>query len=243
MASSQDSVANPFAAMHRRPLTTVVLAMSADGKIADAGRSHPTFGSKHDFDHLEQQVADADAVLFGSATLKAGGTAMRVLNPARIAQRVKEGKPEQPIQIVCTRTGELDPDLPFFRQPIPRYLLTTTEGAARWQHQAGFDRIFSGQTQEGQIDWHRVFHELYQEEVARIAVLGGGEVVAALLEADLIDELHLTLCPVLLGGKDAPTPVAGAGFLQDCAPQLTLVGVKQIESELFLHYRVKHRLT
>lgn len=242
MVSSQDFVSKPFATVLQRPLTTVVLAMSADGKISDAGRSHPTFGSKHDFDHLEQQVADADAVLFGSATLKAGGTAMRVIDPARIDQRVKAGKPEQPIQMVCTRTGELDPDLPFFKQPIPRYLLTTTAGAARWQTQAGFDRIFSGQTQEGQINWHCTLQELYQEGVARIAVLGGGEVVAALLEADLIDELHLTLCPVLLGGKDAPTPVSGAGFLQDCAPQLTLVGVKQIESELFLHYRVKHQL-
>jgi 5-amino-6-(5-phosphoribosylamino)uracil reductase len=243
MASSQDYGAKPFAAGDRRPLTTVVLAMSADGKIADVGRSHPTFGSKYDFDHLEQQVADADAVLFGSTTLRAGGTAMRVISPARIAQRVQDGKPEQPIQMVCTRTGELDPGLPFFRQPIPRYLLTTTEGATHWQKQAGFDRVFSAQTQDGQIDWHHALHELYQDGVSRIAVLGGGEVVAALLEADLIDELHLTLCPILLGGKDAPTPVAGNGFLQDCSPRLMLAGVKQIESELFLHYRVKHRLT
>jgi 5-amino-6-(5-phosphoribosylamino)uracil reductase len=242
MASSQDSIERQFAAAHQRPLTTVVLAMSADGKISDVGRSHPTFGSKHDFDHLEQQVADADAVLFGSTTLRAGGTAMRVISPARTAQRVKDGKPEQPIQIVCTRTAELDPALPFFGQPIPRYLLTTTEGATRWQKQAGFDRVFSAQTQDGQIDWHHALHELYQDGVSRIAVLGGGEVVAALLEEDLIDELHLTLCPILLGGKEAPTPVAGAGFLQDCAPQLALVSVKQIESELFLYYRVQHRL-
>ncbi|WP_404786595.1 RibD family protein [Altericista sp. CCNU0014] len=239
--SSSDSEAKQFAAARQRPLTTVVLAASVDGKISDVGRSHPTFGSKHDFDHLEQQVAAADAVLFGSATLRAGGTAMRVVNPARIEQRVRDGKPEQPVQIVCTRTGDLDPALPFFRQPIPRYLLTTLEGAARWQDRMGFDRVLSAQTKEGQIDWHRVLNELYQAGVSRIAVLGGGEVVAALLEADLLDELHLTVCPILLGGKDAPTPVAGAGFLQDCAPRLELVGVKQIDGELFLHYRVLHR--
>jgi 5-amino-6-(5-phosphoribosylamino)uracil reductase len=212
--------------------------MSADGKISDVGQSNPHFGSKHDFDHLEQQVALADAVLFGCNTLRVGKTAMRVINPARIAERVKSGKPEQPIQIVCTRTGEIDPSLKFFQQPIPRYLLTTAAGAERWQTQAGFDRVISAQTD--QIDWHYALAELYQNGIESIAVLGGGEIVASLLEADLIDELHLTVCPILLGGKDAPTPVAGAGFLQKQAPHLELISVKQVEGELFLHYRVLH---
>jgi 5-amino-6-(5-phosphoribosylamino)uracil reductase len=226
---------------HQRPLTTVVLAMSVDGKISDTGRSHPTFGSKHDFDHLERQVAAADAVLAGSATLKAGGTAMRVVNPELIAQRLKAGKPEQPIQIVCTRTADLDPTLRFFQQPIPRYLITTSQGAARWHGQAGFDRILAGGTEQ-EIDWHSALDELYQEGVRHVAVLGGGEIVAAMLALDLIDELHLTVCPLLIGGKTAPSPVEGNGFLQDRAPHLELLSVKQIEGELFLHYRVIHKL-
>lgn len=225
---------------YQRPLTVVVLALSVDGKIADRTRSHPTFGSKHDFDHLEQQVAAADAVLFGSTTLKAGGTAMRVLNPDRIAQRVKDGKPEQPIQIVCTRTADIKPDLPFFQQPIPRYLLTTAVGAQRWQGLAGFDRVLLAETTDQQVDWHQGFAQLYQDGVKHIAVLGGGEIVAALLEVDLLDELHLTICPILLGSSTAPTPVAGAGFLQEEAPRLELLTLKQIENELFLHYRVIH---
>jgi 5-amino-6-(5-phosphoribosylamino)uracil reductase len=218
----------------------VILAMSADGKISDTGRSHPTFGSQHDFDHLERQVAAADAVLAGSATLKAGGTAMRVVNPDLIAQRLKAGKPEQPIQIVCTRTADLDPTLRFFQQPIPRYLLTTAQGAARWEGQAGFDRILAGETAAQDIDWHFALSELYKEGVKHIAVLGGGEIVAAMLAVDLIDELHLTLCPLLIGGKTAPSPVEGNGFLQDRAPHLKLLSIKQLEGELFLHYRVIH---
>jgi 5-amino-6-(5-phosphoribosylamino)uracil reductase len=238
--SSLNSESQGLAKKHQRPLTTVVLAMSADGKISDTGRSHPTFGSKHDFAHLEQQVAAADAVLAGSATLKAGGTAMRVVNLELIAQRLKAGKPEQPIQIVCTRTADLDPTLRFFQQPISRYLLTTAQGAARWQGQAGFDRILTGEAEQ-EIDWHHTLSELYKEGVKHIAVLGGGEIVAAMLALDLIDELHLTICPLLIGGKTAPSPVEGNGFLQDRAPHLELLSVKQIEGELFLHYRVLHQ--
>jgi 5-amino-6-(5-phosphoribosylamino)uracil reductase len=215
--------------------------MSADGKIADRARSHPTFGSQQDFDHLERQVALADAVLFGATTLKAGGTAMRVLKPELMAQRQQAGLSEQPIQIVCTRTGDLDPNLPFFRQPIPRYLVTTPQGAQRWEGQSGFDQVLAPASAQSQIEWLSVFTALHQAGVQRIAVLGGAEIVAALLEADLLDELHLTICPLLLGGQGAPTPVAGVGFLQDHAPHLKLLDVQQIEDELFLHYRILHR--
>jgi 5-amino-6-(5-phosphoribosylamino)uracil reductase len=237
--SSLNSESQGLPEKHQRPLTTVVLAMSADGKISDTGRSHPTFGSREDFDHLERQVAAADAVLAGSATLKAGGTAMRVVNPELIAQRLQAGKPEQPIQIVCTRTADLDPTLRFFQQPISRYLLTTSQGAAHWQGQAGFDRILAGETDD--IDWHNALGDLYKEGIKHIAVLGGGEIVAAMLALDLIDELHLTICPLLIGGKTAPSPVEGNGFLQERSPHLELMSVKQIESELFLHYRVLHK--
>jgi 5-amino-6-(5-phosphoribosylamino)uracil reductase len=221
-----------------RPRTTVVLAMSADGKISDTARSHPRFGSQQDFDHLEHQVALSDAVLFGAATLKAGGTAMRVQKPELIEQRVAAGKPEQPIQIVCTRSGKIDPNLRFFQQPIPRYLITLPASAQHWQENAGFDRVLCPANDAG-IDWHQALAVLYQDRIESIAVLGGGEIVAALLEVDLIDELHLTVCPLLLGGKDAPNPVEGAGFSQENAPHLKLLSVKQVEQELFLHYRVE----
>ncbi len=222
-----------------RPHTTVVLAMSADGKISDIARSHPSFGSQQDFDHLEQQVALADAVLFGAATLKAGGTAMRVLKPELIEQRLASGKPEQPIQIVCTRSGDIDPTLKFFQQPIPRYLLTTSTGAQRWENEPSFDFVLSASGEN--IDWNQAFSVLHEHRIETIAVLGGGEIVAALLEADLIDELSLTICPLLLGSKDAPNPVEGAGFSQENAPRLELMSVRRVEQELFLHYRVKHK--
>jgi 5-amino-6-(5-phosphoribosylamino)uracil reductase len=227
-----------------RPHTTVVLAMSADGKIADVQRSHPRFGSAEDYAHLERQVAAADAVLFGATTLKAGGTAMRVLNPELLAARVRAGRPEQPIQIVCSRSGSLDPTLKFFQQPIPRYLLTTAQGALSWRGTNHFDQILTGKLKEPSqsnqdIDWFSALQQLTPLGVQNIAVLGGGEIVAALLSADCIDELSLTLCPVLLGGSSAPTPVEGNGFPQDLAPRLCLLNVQQVGQELFLHYRVQ----
>jgi 5-amino-6-(5-phosphoribosylamino)uracil reductase len=224
-----------------RPHTTVVLAMSADGKIADVTRSPAQFSSPADRAHLEKQVALADGVLFGAGTLRAHGTTLGVSNPQLLQIRKQGGVSPQPVQIVCSRTGDLDPRLRFFRQQVPRWLLTTALGAKHWQGQeslvGSFERILVAGTSAGGIDWSDAFQQLTQLDVQRLAILGGGDLVASLLVADLIDEFWLTVCPLILGGAAAPTPVEGEGFSLQMAQRLELLDVETIEQEVFLHYR------
>lgn len=224
-------------ATFQRPRTTVVLAMSADGKIADAQHSPPEFGSAEDYAHLERQVATADGILFGSATLKAGETAMRVVTQDLIHARLERGQPKQPAQIVCTRSGDLDSNLRFFQQAVPHWLVTTKAGGQPWQGKSHFEQIFTYETPTQSIDWVQTLQAMPPLGIRKLAVLGGGQIVAALLVEDLIDELYLTVCPLLLGGTSAPTPVSGKGWLQQEAPRLELLSVKQVKDELFLHYR------
>ncbi len=219
-----------------RPHTTVVLAMSADGKIADVNRSPANFGSPNDKAHLETQVAVADAILVGAGTLRSGGTAMRVTNPELIQQRESLGKPAQPVQIICSGSGAFEPDLNFFHQPIPRWLLTTSAGSQRWEGRPHFDRIVVCEKSAAEIDWIGAFQQLAQLGMERVSILGGGDLVASLLPFDVIDEFWLTVCPLIFGGDKAPTPVDGVGFSTDMAPRLKLLSVKTIEQEVFLHY-------
>ncbi len=219
------------------PYTTVVLAMSADGKIADETRSPARFSSPADKLHLEAQVAAADAVLFGAGTLRAYGTTIRVSQPQLIQQRYQQLLPPQPVQIVVSCSGNIDRQLPFFQQPVPRYLLTTNDGAKLWQTQSGFEGIIIAEAStKSKINWLNSMKKISAMGLNRLAVLGGGEVVAGMLAADLIDELWLTICPLLLGGNNAPTPVGGAGFAEIVAPRLELLSAKVIASEVFLHY-------
>lgn len=216
--------------------TTVVLAMSADGKIADAQRSPARFSSPADQQHLERQIAQADGVLLGAGTLRAYGTTMRVTSPELLQQRSRNQKSPQPIQIVCSGSANLDSGLRFFQQPVPRWLLTTETGANRWGVQPGFERILAIAENHQGIDWAIALQKLSDLGLAQLAVLGGGELVASLLEADLIDELWLTVCPLLLGGSAAPTPVGGSGFAAPLAPSLELLSVGTKGQEVFLHY-------
>jgi 5-amino-6-(5-phosphoribosylamino)uracil reductase len=220
---------------HQRPHVTAVMAMSADGKLADHTRSAGRFGSKQDQDHLEARVAESDAVLFGAGTLRAYGTTMSVQDPQLQADRADRGQPAQPIQIVCSASGDLDPDCHYFSQPIPRWLLTTNAGAKDWGAPQ-FDRVWTvGET----IDWAIVLAELAEMGISKLALLGGGQIVGSCLEAGAIDELWLTVCPLILGGPTAPTPVQTAGWLEANAPQLELLTAVPIADEIFLHYRVK----
>jgi 5-amino-6-(5-phosphoribosylamino)uracil reductase len=222
-----------------RPTTAVILAMSADGKIADVSRAAARFGSAQDKAHLEQQVALVDGVLLGAGTLRAYGTTLRVVQPDLLAQRQQHGKPPQPVQIVCSRSAIIKPELPFFRQPVPRWLLTTAAGARRWQDRDEFERILVVETVTEDIDWQAACRQLWALGLHHLAVLGGGTLVASLLEANLLDEFWLTVCPLLLGGASAPTPIDGSGLMASLAPRLELLDVRSIGDEVFLHYRVK----
>lgn len=242
--------------VQKRPHTTVVLAMSADGKISDVMHSPARFGSTADKAHLEKQIAAADAVLFGAGTLRAYGTTLTVSHPNLLQHRQQAGKSAQPIHIVVTQSATLNPDLKFFQQPIKRWLVTTSAGAQEWQHQlkvsltkeippqeyfSKFEQILVFETPTGNIDLDATLRHLTTLNIKSCSVLGGGTLLASMLELDLIDEFWLTICPLILGGASSPTPVEGKGFLAELAPTLQLIEVHTVEQEVFVHYRMQHK--
>jgi 5-amino-6-(5-phosphoribosylamino)uracil reductase len=222
--------------------TTLVLAMTADGKITDAAKSPPKFGSERDYAHLESQIALADAILVGSGTLGDGGSAVEIATPELVQSRIDRGQPAQPPQIICSRSGKIDSQIPFFSQPFDRWLLTTKTGAAGWFGKDSFDRVLVCETANGKdIDWQVVTDILTELGIENLCFLGGSELAASLLAAEFIDELWLTVCPFIYGGSGATSPVSGSGFMPDTAPRLKLLSVDRVGEELFLHYQVQKK--
>lgn len=218
-----------------RPYTTVVLAMTADGKISNASRSPALFGSPQDQRHLEIQVAQADALLVGAGTIRAYQRNVMVRDPGLLAARAARGQSPQPVQIVSSPSGHLDRHWEFFRQPIPRWLLTSPEGARPWQGDRSWDRLIA---HPQPFPWEEWFQSWRQEMGwQNMVLLGGGTLIADLLAGDLVDELWLTLCPFLLGGSQAATPVDGLGRISPLP--LSLEEQRRIGDELFLRYKVR----
>lgn len=218
--------------------TTVVLAMTADGKISAVDPKAERDSDPADQAHLEYQVSLADLILVGAGTIRAEGVTFTIRNPELLAARNVRGQSPQPITCVVTRSLELPPDLPFFQQDVERWIFTTSAGRERSSDATALQKqanvIELGDTN---LDWNRAYTIMAERGIHKVVALGGGSLTAALVEAGRIDDWWLTIWPVIYGGKQAPTPVEGEGFIPKEAPHLQLIETRQVGSELFLHYQ------
>jgi 5-amino-6-(5-phosphoribosylamino)uracil reductase len=163
---------------------------------------------------------------------------MTITDAILLQQRKIANQHPQPVHIVISRSGNLNPDIKFFQQPVRRWLLTTSLGAYFWQERSEFEEVLVFETPSQEIDILAALEYFTSLQITRLAILGGGQLVASFLESNLIDEIWLTICPLILGGNIAPSPVEGTGFLSDLAPKLQLLEVSTVEQEVFLHYRI-----
>jgi len=74
--------------------------------------------------------------------------------------------------------------------------------------------------------------------VERLVCEGGAQVFRSLLEAGLIDEIHVTICPRIFGGSEAPTLTGIAGKFLPSSVKLDLLDMDVHDRECFLRYKV-----
>jgi riboflavin-specific deaminase-like protein len=218
--------------------------MTADGKIATANRAVASFGSRRDYHQLLALRATADAVMAGARTVDLNVVTMGP-GPARFRRlRLRRGLAEYNLRIIVSRSGSVNPDAEIFKRKFSPIIILTTRRAAgdrleRLRALAAEVRICG--TRE--IDFPKALRWLREKwGVSRLLCEGGGEVNDALFHAGLVDELHLTVCPKIFGGRKAPTIADGLGsrYLRQAA-KLRLKSARQIRNEMFLVYQViKH---
>lgn len=242
---------------------TAIIAMSLDGKISTDVNTRATFTSRHDFHHLETQVSLCDAVIFGANTLKAYGTSLAIKEPHLFKEREARRQPPQPLHLVCSPSGNLQPEWAFFSQPLPRGLITTSEGLHQWQENL---RVFSFKhnldmsdnqlTSILNVDNQPYFHQVFLLESSdinwgdflkttqylnlnKIAILGGSKLISSFLKEGLIDDLWITICPLLIGKVNSPSFLSSY-FVEDLSLpiRLKLLEVENIEEEIFAHYAI-----
>jgi 2,5-diamino-6-(ribosylamino)-4(3H)-pyrimidinone 5'-phosphate reductase len=223
------------------PFVFVNVAITADGKIAPANRHFIPFSSKRDQTHLLELRTQADAVMSGARTIDLTGVTLGTGGAKYRRMRLKNGLAEQPIRVVPTGRATLDPDADIFQRGSAPLIILTTERAderrlKKLRERADEVKICGKE----HLDFVFAFQWLREKwNVKRLLCEGGGEINAALFEAGLVDELHLTISPAtILGGRIAPTLSDGDGIekLADAA-KFRIHSKRRIGDELFLVYR------
>ena len=223
------------------PFVLVNMAMTADGKIATANRRVSSFGSRRDQAHLLQLRATADAVMAGARTVDSNPVTLGP-GPAKYRRlRLRRGLAEFNLRIVVSRSGSVNPNATIFQRGSSPIIILTTRGATK----ARLKQLRAVATEvkicgAKEINFPRALRWLgNQWRIKRLLCEGGGELNDALFRAGLVNELHLTVCPTIFGGRAAPTITdgLGAGSLAR-APRLELQSARRQHDEMFLVYRV-----
>ncbi|MEV4169751.1 pyrimidine reductase family protein [Nonomuraea sp. NPDC049709] len=221
-------IVQAYAYPEARPWLRLNMVASADGAAWLKGRSGG-LSSKGDKRIFQTLRGLADVVVAGAATVRKEGYGP--VPPREAWAEIREGRPEVPPIAVITRSLALDLDGELFTDAPSRTIVITCEAAPHERRKEAArraDLIVAGD--EG-VDLRRAVAELHDRGLTRVLCEGGPRVNAQLSACDLVDELCLSISPMLVGG--------GAARIQNGEPAqvaLDLTQVLEEEGVLFCKY-------
>ena len=220
-----------------RPWVMANMISSADGAATVSGRSGG-LGGPADRAVFRAIRAVADVILVAAGTVRAERYGPPRHDDAVAALRRSRGQSPRPRLAVVTASADLDPALPLFDDPgPPPIVLVPRHVPERVAHRlvALGDRaeVIEVSGTPGTVDLPSALRELGRRGTGTVLCEGGPHLNGQLLAADLIDELTLSLAPLLVGGA-APRIVVGDEL--ETARRMRLDRVIEDEGLLFLRY-------
>lgn len=214
-----------------RPLVTLKLASSLDGRVAAADGSSRWVSGPSARRDVHRLRGWSDAVLVGIGTVLA--------DDPRLTCRLRGFKGKQPLRVVLDSTGRLPLEAAVTDREATTLVCTTskaTDDAIAALRGKGVE-VQRFPSREGRVDLPAVLDELGRRELADVLVEGGPTVAGELVDLGLVDRFVFYLAPKLLG-QVGLTSIAGVVVpnIAD-APELTITGVRRVGADVKIQAR------
>jgi riboflavin biosynthesis pyrimidine reductase len=196
---------------------------SADGAATGPDDRSGTLSGPADREMFQALRASADVVLAGAGTIRAENYGRPKLTPEQEDWRRRQDRAPLPRLATVSARLALDPAARFFTEAPddqPPIVLTTEAALSAEEERAGqlaavADLQTAGETM---VDWGEALRLLREQfGVQVLLVEGGPTVVGQLVTVDLLDELCLTVSPVVAGGE-APR-ILNSARIESVLPQ------------------------
>ncbi|WP_405775967.1 pyrimidine reductase family protein [Streptomyces sp. NBC_00859] len=229
-----EAYAYPAGAGTDRAWLRANMVSSLDGAAQHEGRSQP-ISTATDMRIFGTLRGLADVVVVGAETARLEGYRPARARDAFAERREAAGQGPAPAIAVVSRSLELDFSLPLFTAPLVPTLVITGAGAAADRmdeaRRAGARVVIAGDA--GAVDPARAVRELAALGFRRLLTEGGPRMLGQFVAAGVLDELCLTLSPVLTSG-DAQRIVGGPGLA--VPDRFTLAALLEEAGFLFARY-------
>jgi riboflavin biosynthesis pyrimidine reductase len=223
------AIGDHYSANVGTPWLRVNFVSSIDGAATVDGKSGGLGGAA---DHRVFDILRTlcDVVVVASGTVKAEGYGAMILDEAAVEARVAFGLKPQPTFAIVSGSLDLDPKSDVFAKAPVRPIVFTGESAPTNDALAKVaDVVVCGTTS---VDPVAMTRALAERGLSRVHCEGGPSLFGSLLAADVVDELCLTVSPLLVGG-DSGRIAKGA------VPEprgMSLAGILRSEDTLLLRY-------
>ncbi len=185
---------------------------SIDGGATTAGKSGflGAAGDRAVFAALREL---ADVIVVGATTARVENYSGVQLGAAERLARQRRGQAEVPPIAVLTRSGLLDRDSKLFhRTEVAPLVLTSSGAVADTRRRLGTlaEVVDASGPEPDSVDLRSALALLTERGLVRVLTEGGPGILGLFTQQDLLDELCVTVSPVLVGG-DAGRIVTGTG--------------------------------
>lgn len=215
-----------------RPFVAANMVTTLDGRAAIGGGS-TGLGSEADSELLVKLRRRFDAVLVGAGTIRAERYGPIVRDEDARRAREAEGMEPSPVAVILSGSMDLPYDCGLFTEGIGRVVVFTDSDLEPPPTETPVEVI----RPSGALTARVAIEELARMGVRSVLCEGGPTVLAGLIEGDVLDELFLTVFPLITGEADQPSIVEGPVGGDGEPREFHLHSLAAEGGELFARYR------